>query len=248
VEIKGMNAIVTGSSRGIGKAIALELAGRGANVVVCCRRQVEAAAEVERQVKSKGVRAIMVQSDLGTEEGARLVVERSTADLGGVDILVNNAGMGLYGPVHLLDVKEIEATLRVNLFSYINLARLAVGDMIERGTHGCVVNLSSVLSMVGIPGTTVYAASKGGIEAFSRSLAREVVRHGIRVNSIAPGFITTEMNLEWTDEYRARIIGRIPMRRFGEPEEIARAVTFLLEDATYMTGQTLVLDGGMTVD
>lgn len=187
------------------------------------------------------------QSDLSTPAGANAVVERCRAEFGGVDILVNNAGVGLYAPVHLLDEEDVERTVRANLLGYIYLAGRAVGDMIERGAHGCIVNVSSILHMVGVPGTSVYAATKGGISGFTVSLAREVARHGIRVNTVAPGFIDTEMNSEWTAEYRSRLTADIPMRRFGEPDEVARAVAFLVEDATYMTGQTLVVDGGRTI-
>ena len=120
--------------------------------------------------------------------------------------------------------------------------------MIERKVPGCVVNISSILSMIGGPGQTVYAASKGGITGFTVCLAREVARHGIRVNAIAPGYIETELTEWMPDDYRARIIPRIPMRRFAAAEEVAKAAIFLIEDATYTIGQTLIVDGGIMID
>jgi NAD(P)-dependent dehydrogenase (short-subunit alcohol dehydrogenase family) len=247
--IEGSNAIVTGSSRGIGKGIALELAQRGANIVICCQSRLEAAQDVKQQVESCGRQAIVVQSDLASEDGAREVVETCIDRLGGVDILVNNAGMGQLAPVQdLQDERDVERTLRVNLFSYIYMAKHAIANMIERQVPGCVVNISSILSMIGGSGQTVYAASKGGVTGFTVCLAREVARYGIRVNAIAPGYIETDL-LGWIpDDYRARLLPRIPMRRFGAVEEVAKAAAFLVEDATYMIGQTLVLDGGIMVD
>jgi len=246
--IKGSNAIVTGSSRGIGKAIALELAERGANVVVCCQSRLDAAREVQQLVESHGVRAIVVQSDLATEDAARLVVDRCIEELGGVDFLVNNAGIGHFSPIHLLEDKDLERTLHVNLYGYIYMAKHAIANMIERQAPGCVVNISSILGMIGGAGKTVYAASKGGVTGFTVGLAREVARYGIRVNAIAPGYIKTEL-IEWMpEEHRTKLMPRIPMRRFGSVEEVAKAAAFLIEDATYTTGQTLVLDGGILID
>ncbi len=248
ITLRGSNAIVTGSSRGIGRAIALELARRGANVVVCCQSRVDAALEVKEECEAMGVRALVVQSDLATEEGCRLVADRCVKELGGVDVLVNNAGIGQFAPVHQLESEAIERTLRVNLFSYIYMSKYAVGDMIERQVPGCVINISSVVSMIGASGMSVYAASKGAITGFTVCLAREVARYGIRVNAIAPGYVETELIAPFPDDYRAKVIKRIPMRRFGEPNEIARAIPFLVEDATYMTGQTLVIDGGILIE
>lgn len=247
--IEGSNAIVTGSSRGIGKSIALELANRGANIVVCCQSRLDAAEDVKQQVESRGRQAVVAQADVATEEGACLVVDTCVKELGGVDILVNNAGIGQLAPIQSVeDDRDIERTLRVNLFSYIYMAKHAIANMIERQVPGCVVNISSILSMIGGPGQTIYAASKGGITGFTVCLAREVARYGIRVNAIAPGYIETELTDWMPDDYRAKIISRIPMRRFAAAEEVAKAAAFLIEDATYTIGQTLVIDGGILID
>ena len=246
--IEGSNAIVTGSSRGIGRSIALKLADRGANVVICCQSRVDAAQEVRELAEAKGVRAVVVQSDLASEDGARAVVERCVQELGGVDILVNNAGMTHLAPINILEGDDLERILHVNLFSYFYTSKYAVADMIQRKVGGCVVNISSIVSMIGMAGGTAYAASKGGVTGFTVCLAREVARYGIRVNAIAPGYIETEMISWMPEDYKAKIIPRIPLRRFGSGEEVARAVAFLVEEATYMTGQTLVLDGGIMID
>lgn len=246
--IEGSNAIVTGSSRGIGRGIALELAQRGANIVVCCQSRLDAAREVQQMVESKGVRAVVVQSDLAVEKGARQVVERCVEELGGVDILVNNAGMAQFSPIQSLEDTDLERTLRVNLFGYFYMAKYAIENMLAREAPGCVINISSILGMIGGAGKTVYAASKSGVTGFTVGLAREVARYGIRVNAIAPGYIETEMTEPMPEEHRNRLIPRIPMRRFGSVEEVAKAVAFLVEGATYTIGQTLVLDGGILID
>lgn len=246
--IEGSNAIVTGSSRGIGRGIALELAGRGANITVCCQSRVDAAEEVRRIVEAKGVRAVVVQSDLSSEDGARLAVERCIEELDGVDILVNNAGMAQFSPIQSLPDEELERTMRVNLFGYFYTAKHVVENMLARQVPGCVINISSILGMIGGAGKTVYAASKGGVTGFTVGLAREVARYGIRVNAIAPGYIETEMTEWMPQEHQDKLIPRIPMRRFGSVEEVGKAVAFLIEDATYTTGQTLVLDGGILID
>lgn len=246
--IEGSNAIITGSSRGIGRAIALHLAERGANVVVCCQSRVDAANEVRERAEAMGVRSLVVQSDLATEEGARLVVERCVEELGGVDILVNNAGTSHLSPIQSMEDRDLDRVLHVNLFSYFYMAKHCIADMLRRQVPGCVVNISSIMSMIGMTGGTAYAASKGGVTGFTVCLAREVARYGIRVNAIAPGYIETEMIGWMPEDYKAKIIPRIPMRRFGTGEEVARAVAFLVEDATYVIGQTLVLDGGILID
>ncbi len=246
--LKGRNAIVTGSSRGIGRAIALELAGRGANVAVCCQSRLDDAARVAREAEALGVQACVAQADLATEEGARQVVGRCLSELGKVDILVNNSGMHHLSPIQSLQDSDLERMLRVNLFSLFYMSKYAVANMLEERTAGSIVSLSSILCEIGTAGGTAYAASKGGVKGFTVCLAREVARHGIRVNSVAPGYIETEMIGWMTEEMRSRLLPRIPLRRFGTAEEVAATVAFLICDATYMTGQNLVMDGGILVD
>ncbi len=246
--LKGQNAIVTGSSRGIGRAIALELARRGANIAVCCQSRLNDARAVAGEIEALGVRACVTQADLATEQGARQVADQCIAELGGIDILVNNSGMHGLSPIQSLAETELDRMLRVNLFSLFFMCKYAVVDMVERGAAGNIINLSSILCEIGTAGGTAYAASKGGVKGFTVCLAREVARYGIRVNSVAPGYIETEMIAWMTEEMRARLLPRIPLRRFGTAEEVARTVAFLVCDATYMTGQNLVIDGGILID
>ncbi len=246
--LSGLNAIVTGSSRGIGRAIALELAGRGANITVCCQSRLDDANQVAREVEALGVAACVTQADLATEEGARQVVNRCLEELGPVGVLINNSGMHGLSPITTLEDADLERLLRVNLFSLFYMCKYAVASMQEAGIAGSIVNLSSILCEIGTAGGTVYAASKGGVKGFTVCLAREVARHGIRVNSVAPGWIETEMIGWMDDEARARLLPRIPLRRFGTAEEVAKTVGFLVSDATYMTGQNLVMDGGILID
>ncbi len=246
--LQGKNAIVTGSSRGIGRAIALELASRGANVTVCCQSRLDDARQVAREAEALGGNTCVAQADLATEEGARRVVQTCRDELGPLSILVNNSGMHGLSPIQTLQDSYLERMLRVNLFSLFYMCKYAVADMVEAGDGGSIVNLSSILCDIGTAGGTAYAASKGGVKGFTVCLAREVSRHDIRVNSVAPGWIDTEM-IGWMDEdARARLLPRIPMRRFGTADEVAKTVAFLVCDATYMTGQNLVMDGGILID
>ncbi len=246
--MKGANAIVTGSSRGIGRAIALELAGRGANIIVCCQSRVYDAVRVAREAEALGVRACAAQADLATEEVARRVVDLCLQELGKVDVLVNNSGMHQLTLIHSSEDTEPERMLRVNLFSLFYMCKYVVPNMTDEGTAGNIVSLSSILCEIGTAGGTAYAASKGGVAGFTVCLAREVARHGIRVNSVAPGYIDTEMTGWMTEEMRARLLPRIPLHRFGTAEEVAKTAAFLICDATYMAGQNLVMDGGILID
>jgi len=246
--LKGKNAIVTGSSRGIGKAIALDLAAGGANVVVNCLTRVDLAAEVVSEIESMGVRGLLVQSDISTESGARHLVAACEEELGGVDALVNNAGV-----IHHVDIGEVDEamlarTMGVDLLSCFFTSKYAVEDMVRRGLGGSIVNLSSIIGMIGMKGATVYAAAKAGLNGFTVCLAREVARHGIRVNGVAPGYVETEMIADWPPEHFEKVLPRIPMRRFAQPREVADLVRFLIEGGTYITGQTIVIDGGIMVD
>jgi len=246
--LEGKNIIVTGSSRGIGKAIALDLASSGANVVVNCRSRVDLAAEVVASVESMGSSGLVVGSDISTEEGARKVVEACVERFGGVDALVNNAGVIHHENIEVLDAKTLVETIDIDLMSCFYLSKYAVASMIERGRGGVIVNISSIIGMIGMAGATAYAAAKGGLNGFTACLAREVARHGIRVNGVAPGYVETELIADWPAEHFEKVLPRIPMRRFAEVSEVAEVVTFLIGRGTYITGQTIVVDGGIMVD
>ncbi len=248
--LEGKNVIVTGASRGIGRAIALDLASNGANVAVNCLSRVDLAGEVVEAVAAMGtgVKAFVAQADISTEDGARSVVERCVGELGGVDALVNNAGV-----IHHQDIEELERsmlieTVNVDLLSCFYMSKYAVGRMIEQGSGGAIVNVSSIIGTIGMRGATAYAAAKAGLNGFTACLAREVARHGIRVNGVAPGYVETELIADWPAEHFEKVLPRIPMRRFASPAEIAEVVTFLIARGTYITGQTVVVDGGILVD
>lgn len=246
--LEGRNAIVTGSSRGIGKAIAMDLARNGANVVLNCRRNVRMAEQVALGVEAEGRKALVVQADISDESEAATVVRTCVEELGGVDVLVNNAGVMHRREIQSLDEGLLRATMEVDLLSCFYMSRHAVADMIDRGEGGSIVNVSSIIGMIGMSGATAYAAAKGGMNGLTVCLAREVARHGIRVNGVAPGYVETEMIEDWPKEHFEKIIPRIPMRRMARPEEVAELVTFLAGGCTYVTGQTVVVDGGIMID
>jgi 3-oxoacyl-[acyl-carrier protein] reductase len=246
--LEGKNVIVTGGSRGIGRAIALDLAENGANVVVNCRARVDLATEVVERIESLGARGLVVKSDISSEEGARRVVEACVGSLGGVDALVNNAGFIHHERIESLDEKLLNDTISVDLLSCFYMSKFVVEDMTGRGSGGAIVNISSIIGMIGMAGATAYAAAKAGLNGFTACLAREVARHGIRVNGVAPGYVETELIADWPAEHFEKVLPRIPMRRFADPREVAELVTFLIGRGTYITGQTIVIDGGIMVD
>ena len=246
--LEGTNAVVTGSSRGIGRAIALDLARNGASVVVGCRSRVDLAEEVAREIRRMGSGAVVVRSDIASEDGARALIEACVGEFGGVDALINNAGVMHRADIRELDGEILTETLAVDLASCIYTSKHAVADMVRRGAGGVIVNVSSIIGMIGMRGAAAYAAAKGGLNGFTACLAREVARYGIRVNGIAPGYVETDMIADWPSEHLSKVLPRIPMRRFARPEEIAELVTFLVAKGTYITGQTIVVDGGIMVD
>lgn len=242
------NIIVTGSSRGIGKAIALDLAANGANVAVNCLSRVDLASEVVERIEALGAQGVVVQSDVSTEEGARRVVETCAGTFGSVDALVNNAGVLHHQGIEAVDEKTLTGTIGTDLLSCFYLSKHAVAAMVEQGRGGAIVNISSIIGMIGMAGATAYAAAKAGMNGFTACLAREVAKHGIRVNGVAPGYVETELIADWPPEHFEKVLPRIPMRRFADPAEVAELVTFLVARGTYITGQTIVVDGGIMVD
>jgi len=248
VELEGKNIIVTGSSRGIGKAIALDLASHGCGVVVNCLRRVDLAREVAREVENSGSRAVVVQADVSTEEGARKLIEEGIGHFGKVHGLVNNAGVAHLRAIETMDRETLISVLEADLASVFYTSRFAVEHMVREGIKGVIVNVSSIVGMIGMRGATAYAAAKAGLNGFTVCLAREVARYGIRVNGVAPGYVKTEMIADWPKEHFDKVIPRIPMRRLAEPHEVAEVVSFLIGSGTYITGQTIIVDGGIMID
>lgn len=249
MRLKDLNAIVTGSSRGIGKAIALRFAQEGANVVVNYLGNDDEAQKTSETIRTKGVKALEVQADIGKSDEVRHLVSRTMEEFGSVDILVNNAGSGLTKPFEQIEEDEWERMLAVHLKG-VFLATQLVGEAMRRQGGGSIINISSVAGKVALPQRVIYSAVQGGKMMFTRALACEWARWGIRVNSIAPGTILTDLvrrNFDLGLLDGGSVLQRTPMARFGETSEVAGVAAFLASgDASYVTGQTIFVDGGWT--
>ncbi len=234
--LEGRTALVTGASRGIGRAIAEELARAGATVVVGYRSGAEEAEGVASQL---GGRAI--QADVSDPAEARRLVEEA----GDLDILVNNAGLTRDGLLARMPDEDWQAVIDTNLGGVFHTCR-AVARPMMRKRSGAIVNVSSIVGLHGNPGQTNYAATKAGLVGFTKALAKELGTRGVRVNAVAPGYITTDITADLSDEIRDFLLRATPLGRLGEPEDVARAVRFLCsEDASYITGEILLVDGGL---
>jgi len=240
-------AVVTGASRGIGRAIALELARRGARVVVNYNRSAEGAAEVVAAIEAAGGQAIAVQADAGDFEQAAGLIQAALDTFGQIDILVNNAGTTRDQLLMLMKEKDWDDVLRTNLKSVFNCCKAAARRMM-RQRWGRIINISSISGIAGQGGQTNYAASKAGIIGFTKSLAKELGPRNITVNAVAPGFIPTALTADMPEEWKQQVIEMTPLKRMGQPEEVAYAVAFLASDeASFITGETLTVDGGLVM-
>ncbi len=243
--MEGRVALVTGASRGIGRAIALKLAALGARVTVNYRSGEAAADEVVEAITSSGGEARAFRADVSDEEAATSLVKSVVATYGQLDILVNNAGITRDNIMARMKADDFDAVLATNLRSCWLMCRAALRVMM-RARYGRIVNISSVTALMGNAGQSNYAASKAGIIGMSKSLAREIASRGITVNVVAPGFIATDMTAELPEDLLDTARAHIPLGRMGQPSEVAAAVAFLASDeAKYITGQTLNVDGGM---
>jgi NAD(P)-dependent dehydrogenase (short-subunit alcohol dehydrogenase family) len=249
MRLRGRNAIVTGSSRGIGKAIALRFAEEGANVVVNHLAGEEEGERTLAEIRSKGVEAIRVEADVGKSEDVRRLVATALETFGTLDILVNNAGMGLTKPFATIQEHEWERVMAVHL-NGVFLATQLAGEAMRKRQSGSIINIASVAGKVALPHRVIYSTVEGGKMMFTSSLACEWASWGIRVNAIAPGTIMTDLvrrNFQLGLLDSAAVLERTPLKRFGETAEVASVAAFLASDeSSYVTGQTIFVDGGWT--
>jgi len=244
--LEGKRAIVTGAARGIGRAIAEELAAEGADLALC-DLQADWLAETAAAVEARGRRAARIAVDVGDGGAVAAAVGSAAETLGGLDILVNNAGITRDTFLARMSEEDWDAVLRVNLKGTFLFTRAVTRPMMkQRG--GVIVNIASIIGLIGNAGQCNYAASKAGVIAFTKSAAKELASRGIRVNAVAPGFIETKMTEALPEDVRRRMLEAIPMQRFGSARDVARVVVFLAgEDSSYMTGQVLTVSGGMAM-
>ena len=243
----GKTAVVTGGSRGLGRAVCLELARGGANVALCCAGNEAAASETVTACEALGAKALAVRCNVADAGEVKALMDAALQSFGRIDILVNNAGITRDGLLMMMKEDDFDAVLDTNLKGTF-LAMRAVARTMVKQRYGRIVNLSSVVGLRGNAGQVNYAASKAGVIGMTKSLAKELAGRNITVNAVAPGFIETDMTAALPEAARAAALGAIPMARLGAPEDVARAVAFLASDeAAYITGQVLAVDGGMSM-
>ena len=240
-------AVVTGGSRGLGRAICLELARCGANVVLCYAGNEAAANETVAACEALGAKAAAIRCDVSKEDEVKALMDAALKTFGRIDILVNNAGITRDGLLMLMKPEDFDAVIAANLRGAF-LCMKAVARQMVKQRYGRIVSLSSVVGLRGNAGQVNYAASKAGVIGMTKSLAKELAGRNITVNAVAPGFIDTDMTAALAETAKNAALGSIPMGRMGTPENVAKAVAFLAdEDAGYITGQVLAVDGGMSM-
>ncbi len=245
--LKNKTVIISGATRGIGRAIAFELAGEGANISFNYLKSDNEAMALEKEIKDLGANAKSYQVDIKAYNAVKSWVDDTKELFGGIDIVVNNAGIIKDKALALMEPYDWQEVINTNLDGTFNLTRAAIVTLIKQKS-GVIINIASVSGIVGMPRQTNYSASKAGIIGFTKSLAKEIAPYNIRVNAVAPGFIETDMLSDLKEEYKQQILKKIPLMRLGRPAEIAKAVKFLVsDDAGYITGHTVVIDGGISI-
>lgn len=243
----GKVAIVTGASRGIGKAIAISLANAGAKVIVNYVSNAQAAEEVVKIIKASGNEAAALKADVSYTAEAEKLVQETVNTFGRIDILINNAGITRDNLLLRMKEEEWDAVIDTNLKGVYNCTKAVLKPLLKQRS-GKIVNITSVIGLMGNAGQANYAAAKAGIIGFTKAVAKEVASRGINVNAVAPGFISTEMTEQISEGVRESMLTAIPLNRLGNPEDVAEVVKFLVSPAAdYVTGQTLAVDGGMVM-
>jgi 3-oxoacyl-[acyl-carrier protein] reductase len=244
---KGQVAIVTGGSRGIGRAIVLMLAQEGADVAFTYFKSAQEAGALVKEAQNLGGKCFSLQADVRDFEKAKELIEKVKGHFGKLDILVNNAGITKDKALMMMAKEDWASVIETNLGGTFNMARNAIVTFLKQKS-GNIVNISSVLGIAGMGRQANYVASKAGIIGFTKALAKEVAAYGIRVNAVAPGLIDTDMTAVLRQDYKEGLVKNIPLGRFGRAEDVAGVVKFLLSDAAnFITGQTIVVDGGLFI-
>ncbi|HXZ05141.1 MAG TPA: 3-oxoacyl-[acyl-carrier-protein] reductase [Ktedonobacteraceae bacterium] len=244
--LDGQTAIVTGAGRGIGRAIARELAETGANIVINYITSSHAANELAHEIRQIGPKALVVHTDITDYDQVTQMVKKTMDAFGQIDILVNNAGITRDKTLKNMSKQHWDEVIHVNLAGLFNCTQQVLPFMLERKA-GRIVNISSFVALAGNIGQSNYATTKAGIIGFTKSVALEVSRYGITVNAVCPGFTETDMLMEVPEKIRQRILEKIPMGRFGQPEEIASCVRYIVTEGDYMTAQAISINGGVYV-
>ncbi|MBD8497020.1 3-oxoacyl-[acyl-carrier-protein] reductase [Paenibacillus arenosi] len=244
-KLEGKVALVTGASRGIGRSVALKLASEGADVVVNYAGSEAAAAETVAAIEALGRRAIAIRANVGKTQEADQLIQSTMEQFGRIDILVNNAGITRDNLIMRMKEEEFDQVIETNLKGVFNCLKAVTRPMMKQRS-GRIINISSVVGVLGNPGQANYVAAKAGVIGLTKASARELASRNITVNCVAPGFIETDMTDALSSEMREQLLHGIPLARLGQPEDIANAVLFLASnDSSYMTGQTIHVDGGM---
>ena len=243
MEITNKNVFITGSTRGIGLAIAHHFAANGANLVLNGRSDITS--ELIGEFDQYDVQVIGISGDVSDAEDAKRMIQEATEALGSVDVLINNAGITADKLMLKMTMDDFERVLKINLTGAFNMTQAVLKPM-SKARQGAIINMSSVVGLMGNVGQANYSASKAGLIGFTKSVAREVAARGVRVNAIAPGFIESDMTDAIPEKMKDAMIAQVPMKRIGQAEEVAEVAAFLASQE-YLTGQTIAIDGGMTM-